>query len=441
MATITYAPPPGPPPAFAQYAPPPGPPPQMYAPPPGPPPQLYAPLECKTADDLASYIRASLPLLASQGWLSLPLPPALESLHAALFSASSAYFALPPDAPEKTKYAAPSGVGASDEGFADLLGEKALITIRRAGPAGTPAPLRDATEAAWHTTGELFLQTMHDIAEGLELPALDAFDEMSKEARGMPERGAPRAASLLRLFRYVRPGPTSGEGKQVVAEAHKDLGILTLVVGASPGLDARDAAGRWVSVEDAPSFSFPSPQRLTATLLVGQSLTYLTGGLFAAGTHRVSVLPPPSSAPEDAYRYSLVFALRPAPACRISTSTFAASPLIPPFPDALLIAPPESGKGGASGSETAKSDTGKSGASNFPRCRMENQTGAELMRAISGRHWNVNVAREVREEQKRKLGISASSNAAKEGQGGEKPEGRKGKDEDEMALGAESRLG
>ncbi|KAJ6497272.1 hypothetical protein C8R45DRAFT_801890, partial [Mycena sanguinolenta] len=157
--------------------------------------------------------------------------------------------------------------------------------------------------------------------------------------------------------------------KRVVAEAHKDLGILTLVVGASPCLDARDATGRWVSVEDAPSFSFPSPQRLTATLLVGQSLTYLTGGLFAAGTHRVSVLPPPSSAPEDAYRYSLVFALRPAPAARISTST----------------------------------DTGKSGASNFPRCRMENQTGAELMRAIPGRHWNVNVAREVREEQKRKL--------------------------------------
>ncbi|KAF7350806.1 hypothetical protein MSAN_01642200 [Mycena sanguinolenta] len=217
MATITYAPPPGPPPHLIQYAPPPGPPPQMYAPPPGPPPQMpvYAPpIECKSTEDLAAYIRASLPLLASQGWLSLPLPPALESLYSALFAASSSYFALPPDTPDKTKYAAPSGTGASDEGFADLVGEKALITIRRAGPAGTPAPLRDATEAAWAATGEVFLQAMHDIAEGLELSELDAFDEMSKEAKGMPERGAPRAASLLRLFRYVRPESASSEGSE-----------------------------------------------------------------------------------------------------------------------------------------------------------------------------------------------------------------------------------
>ncbi|KAJ6497273.1 hypothetical protein C8R45DRAFT_124038 [Mycena sanguinolenta] len=158
----------------------------------------YTQPECNTADDLASYIRASLSRLESQGWLALPLPPALESLYAALFSASTAYFALPPDAPEKTKCAAPSGVGASDEGFANFLGEKALITIRRAGPVGTPAPLRDAISAACHVTGEVFLQAMHDIAQGLELPALDAFDEMSKEAKGIPERGAPRAASLLR---------------------------------------------------------------------------------------------------------------------------------------------------------------------------------------------------------------------------------------------------
>ncbi|KAF7350803.1 hypothetical protein MSAN_01641900 [Mycena sanguinolenta] len=273
---------------------------------------------------------------------------------------------------------------------------------------------------------------MHDISEGLELPELDAFDEMSKEAKGMPERGSPRAASLLRLFRYVRPESASGEGKggkRVVAEAHKDLGILTLVVGASPGLDARDAAGRWISVEDAPPFALS--QRLTATLLVGQSLTYLTGGLFAAGTHRVSVLPPPSSAPEDAFRYSLVFALRPAPAARISTSVFSVSPLVPEFPPERLVAPPETGKGGAA------NGTGSGGESNFPKCRMEGQTGAELMRAISGKHWNVNVAKEVREEQKRKLGISKEG---KEANAGEKTEGGE-KDEEVVALGAESRLG
>ncbi|KAF7350805.1 hypothetical protein MSAN_01642100 [Mycena sanguinolenta] len=367
--------------------------------------------------NLAAYMRASLPLFASQGWLSLPLQPALEYHCSTLFSAT-AYFALPPDAPEKTKYAAPSGTGASDEGFADLAGEKALITIRR---AGSLAPLPHCAMR---------------LRRRLELPQLDAFDEMSKEAKGMPERGSPRAASLLRLFRYVRPESASGEGKggeRVVAEAHKDLGILTLVVGSSPGLDARDAAGRWISVEDAPPFA--SSQRLTTTLLVGQSLTYLTGSLFAAGAHRVSVLPPPSSAPEDAYRYSLVFALRPAPASLISTSVFSQSPLIPDFPPERLVAPPETGKGGGA------AGTGDGGESNFPKCRMEGQTGAELMRAISGKHWNVNVAKEVREEQKRKLGISKEGREAKQANAGEKTEGGEKDEEGLISLGAESRLG
>ncbi|KAJ6477056.1 hypothetical protein C8R45DRAFT_1077075 [Mycena sanguinolenta] len=373
MATMTYPPPPGPPPAFAQYAPPPGPRPQMYAPPPGPLPQLHAPLECQTADDLAF----------------------------ALFSASSAYFALPADPPEKTKYAAPSGVGVSDEGFADLLGEKALITIRRTGPAGTPAPLRDATSAAWHATGEVFLSAVRDVAEGLELPGLDAFDEMTWGAEGSELAAIDAVRAPL-----VRPDSASdeGKGKRVVAETHKDLGILTLVVGASPGLDPCDAAG-----------SHPSRG----------PIAHLPHGLFAAGTHRVSVLPPPSSSPEDVYRYSVVFARRPATACRISTSTFSTSPLVPAFPDAL----PESTKA----------------ASRRAHAR-------DLGPAL-----DVNVAGELREEQKRKLGIGAGggerAGAGGAGAGGEKEGERageegnkqgeegKGKDEDEVALGAESRLG
>jgi isopenicillin N synthase-like dioxygenase len=344
----------------------------MYAPQP-----VHPPITCEDTNELAAYIRNSLALLASQGWLSIPLPPDLESLYTTLFASSASFFDLPSSAPEKVNFAAPTGKNASDEGFSDIPNEKQLITLRRL--SGTPAPLRPAATAAWDATGQLFMQAIHDIAESLELPDLRVFDDMSSDALGLPE--STRASSLLRLFRYTRP--VTG-GKKVVAEAHKDLGLLTLVVGQSPGLDVRDAAGRWVSVEDTPP---GGNGRLTATLLAGQTLTYLTRGLYASGSHRVSVLPP--SHTTDAYRHSLVFALRPAPHAPISTAAFEQSPLIGPFPPVRL----------------ALSADGKT--SNFPECSMYAQTGGELFAAIARRCWNVNVAPEEREVQKRRLAAMA----------------------------------
>ncbi|KAJ7149266.1 hypothetical protein C8R43DRAFT_1007596 [Mycena crocata] len=371
MAT-TYAPPPGPPPGFhtgVQYAPPRGPPPQMYTPPPGPPPVQN--LSCQNATELSAYVRNSLPILASCGYLAIPLPPDLEPIYANLFAESATFFDLPSDAQAKTAHAAPTGKSASDEGFSDIVGEKQLITIRRV--SGTPSQLCPAAKEAWNTTGELFFDTIHAIAESLELPDLGIFDPMSAEAHGLPT--STRASSLLRLFRYNRP--EGGGGKKVVAEAHKDLGLLTLVVGQSPGLDARDpATGKWVSVEDAPP---GTPGRLTATLLAGQSLTYLTRGLYASGVHRVSVLPP--SLPDDKYRFSLVFALRPAPAALIDTDEFAKSPLIGPFPPAPLSL----------------------AANNFPNCSMHKKPAADLFQCIANQHWNVNIAPEEREKQKKRL--------------------------------------
>ncbi|KAJ7162844.1 hypothetical protein C8R46DRAFT_1101672 [Mycena filopes] len=372
MTTISYPPPPGPPPAMhtgVQYAPPPGRPPQMYAPPPAAPPLP----SCQDTTELAAYVRNSLAVLASQGWLSVPLPPDLESLYAELFAQSASFFELPPDAPAKVDYAAPTGKAASDEGFADIPGEKQLITLRRL--SGTPPPLRKSATEAWDATGQVFLRAMHDIAESLELADESIFDAMAAEAQGFSPR--TRASSLLRLFRYNRP-TEGGAKKKVVAEAHKDLGLLTLVVGHSPGLDVRDpVSGRWVSVEDTPAGG--TGQRLTATLLAGQTLTYLTRGLYASGAHRVSVLPP--SSPSDQFRFSLVFALRPAPDALISTPLFEASPLIGKFPEARLSAE----------------------ANNYPECSMYEQSAGELFRCIAQKHWNVNIAPEIREEQKRKL--------------------------------------
>ncbi|KAF7316758.1 hypothetical protein HMN09_00408900 [Mycena chlorophos] len=356
------------------YLPPPGPPPQLYAPPPGPPPAAaYHPPSIpppQTASELSGYIRRNLTTLAAQGWLALPLPPDLEALYSALFDSSAEYFALPADAEEKTRFAAPSGAAASDEGYADIPEEKQLITLRR--QSGMPPTLKETSNIAWNATGKMFLDTVHNIAECLELEGdLGLFDEMSAESNGFAEK--ERAASLLRLFRYNRP--MEGKEKRVVAEAHKDLGLLTLVVGSSPGLDAKDVHSRqWVSVEDG-----GRPGKLTATLLAGQTMSYLTRNLFTAGPHRVSVLPPADD--NDPHRFSIVFALRPAPNARISTDRFARSPLVGPFPPELL----------------------SYDKNNYPQCSMRDQPAKELSRCIAKLHWNVNIAPEVRNKQRQGL--------------------------------------
>ncbi|KAJ6546656.1 hypothetical protein DFH09DRAFT_1170703 [Mycena vulgaris] len=373
MATMTYLPPPGPPPGFhtGLHAPPPGPP---KAPTVsvslGPPPGAYP--SCQNATELAAYVHDSLTVLATQGWLS-----------------SSTFFDLPSDSPEKVQFAAPAGKAASDEGFSDIAGEKQRITLRRL--SGTPPLLRKAGPEAWDATGQLFLETIRGIAGSLELEDVHVFDDMSSEAQGFSK--TQRAPSLLRLFRYNRPGLDAHgmQGtKKVVAEGHKDLGILTLVLGQSPGLDARDpATGQWVSVEDAPGGG--GGPCLTATLLAGQTLTYLTRGLYASGVHRVSVLP--STTPEDKYRFSLVFALRPSPTSTIATPKFEQSPLTGLFPpERLSLA-----------------------ANNYPNCSMYDQPATELFKCIAQQHWNVNIAPEIREEQKKKLAAEGKTADAAEG--------------------------
>ncbi|KAJ7466016.1 hypothetical protein FB451DRAFT_1486247 [Mycena latifolia] len=393
----TYAPPPGPPPvktstATQRNTPPARPPPPHLQqtrspPPPGPPaPRITA--------DLTTYILlAALPFLARHGWFRLPLPADLSARYSTLLGASSAFFGLPPTAETKTKFAAPSCAAASDEGFAAIPGEKQLVTLRRLSStlrrlSSTPLPadLKGAAKDAWADTGALFSAVIEDIAASLGLPA-DIFAEMAAEANVASfDREPGRASSLLHLFRYERPAaddPDFGVGvgarKNVVAEAHRDLGLLTIVVGASPGLDARDlVTGEWVSVEDAPSGGGSAPSGgLTATIMSGQTLTYLTQGLHASGVHRVSVLPARPDTQDGAFRFSL----------------------IPPFPPAPLSF---SSPSPSSTSPPSSTSNNSHAESNFPHCSMHSQPAAELFRAIAARHWNVNVAPEVREGQKRR---------------------------------------
>jgi hypothetical protein len=124
----------------------------------------------------------------------------------------------------------------------------------------------------------------------------------------MQEKDEQKTATMLRLFRY------EGSEEKVVAEAHADLGLLSVVVGNVPGLEVWDGRD-WFDVER----EVQRAERKGATLLSGRQLERLSNGRWPAGGHRVvsyglshpSVSPPAFSADQhDRYRYSIVFVLR-----------------------------------------------------------------------------------------------------------------------------------
>lgn len=189
------------------------------------------------------------------------------------------------------------------------------------------------------------------------------------------------------MFRYDRP---RGPGAKTNAEKHKDLGMLSLVVGHSPGLQALDAnSDTWVSVEDdcnLPPGSRARSGGLSATLLTGETLAFLSRGTYKAGVHRV-VCEPPAAEGDDPYRFSIVFTLRAAPA-PLFTREF------------------ESGVVG-------RFEVGE---------RVEGESSKVLFERIMRSHWNVNAAPGVRDEQRRRFG-ERRGDAGGEGEGRERASG------------------
>ena len=228
----------------------------------------------------------------------------------------------------------------------------------------------------WRESGALMQEMMQGIEQSLGMPQC-VFDNIVVPECTMPEGAADRAETLLRMFRYERRSETddiaaphdveaSGKGR-LVSEPHRDLGLLSLVVGASPGLEVFDTTlGGWVPIEQPPH----AGPGLTATLLVGETLTILTNGRYAPGRHRVfvpSVASSLSSADDSWYRYSLVFALRPHRNAIISTPALT---------------------------------TPVTGAYQYPLIDVRARV---LFSTIARLHWNVNTERKARETQRLRL--------------------------------------
>lgn len=319
----------------------------------------------------------ALHFLATEGYLPLALAdhPGMVEAYTQLFAQTSKFFNLPPDSPEKTNHQAASGAAASEEGFSQIPNEKSIMTVKTA--AHCPPLLQPDLQAAWSLTGAFLGKIATAIARTLDLDP-DVFAPFVDPCTTLPQ--THRTPTLVRMFRYDRP-PTgdASRGPKINAEKHKDLGILSLVVGHSPGLQALDSqTNAWVSVEDDANLPPGSKARsagLTATLLSGETLAFLSRGQYKAGVHRVVCAPPSSSSAKeeggDPYRFSIVYTLRAAPA-PLFTKRF-------------------------------ESDVvGRFG----PGEAAEGESSAVLFERIMRTHWNVNAAPSVREEQRRKFGVS-----------------------------------
>lgn len=397
-----------------QYAPPPGPPPDtnagqqiQYAPPPYPPPPK--PLIYSKSSINEPY-PIDLELLAHQGWVSLPMIDSdsdpLYPTFSALFTSSAEFFTLPEDVKETYKPQFKDKSHASEEGYSHIPGEKCLVTLRKVNMTPTEFELRERAEKAWEAGAAMMHTVLLAIEDslGMERGTLERTIGPQME---LPEQ---THASLMRMFRYERPLPREDDASRtdsdtpdanntytqevspqtgapsdnnyapesrIVSEAHRDLGLLTIVIGHTPGLECWSPEyRRWIACEETPQpYDENGKPRLTATLLTGQTLSRFTNNRYNSGRHRVLVhpmIPHDSSTSEHdspllnpSYRFSLVHALRAHYPVKVSSSEFT-TPVTGYYP---------------------------------PPLRFEDVSIREIYTAITNSHWNVNIDPEIRRKQ------------------------------------------
>jgi isopenicillin N synthase-like dioxygenase len=295
--------------------------------------------------------------LVSDSTTGLPAPGAhpLQEAYESLFSASQAFFDLPPTEKSRWKHKL-----RSEEGWSSIPGEKEFITLRSL--EYCPDILRGPAKRYWDLMGTYLERTLGQIATSLDISDPEESTKGLKQFVGpcgrMQETDEQKTATMLRLFRYE-----GWEAKQV-AEPHADLGLLSVVVGNVPGLEVWDGAN-WFDVER----EVERTGSKGASLLAGRQLERLSNGRYPAGGHRVVSYgsPPDHNTDEKRYRFSIVFVLRAHEPVAINSSDL----------------------------ETAITEQ-------WPQ-PVQGMTAGELYAKIRGAHFNINIDMDEREKQRRKV--------------------------------------
>ncbi|KAL9108316.1 MAG: hypothetical protein Q9227_006915 [Pyrenula ochraceoflavens] len=224
-----------------------------FGPPPGPPPIL-------SAEEIIH--------LASQGHLSVSLPPALEQACAALFTVASEEFFIKSTDEKKKMYPAQKG---EELGYVNIEGEKEFLTLRHVSQPTTDSPLTPSFPPFYTHTHTLLSRILTSLSLGLSLSPT-TFSPLLPPST-LPLHFSTAYPSFTRLFTYL-PNPNS-----ISSAPHRDLGLLTLCVGDGPGLQV------WAYDEERGAWDWRDT--VGPTVLVGSALRMLTGGRVREGIHRV----------------------------------------------------------------------------------------------------------------------------------------------------------
>ncbi|MFZ3484738.1 isopenicillin N synthase family dioxygenase [Sphingomonas sp. 3-13AW] len=223
------------------------------------------------------------------------------------------FFRLPEE--EKRAYHTPGGGGARGyTPFRTEIAKNAKVTdlkefwhIGRELPAGHR--FRDVMpDNIWPSAPAGFKETFLELFAAFDTAGLKLLSAIARYLKLDPnwfEHAVKDGNSVLRLLHYP-PIPADAPG--VRAEAHEDINLITLLLGAEEaGLELLDKDGRWLAVK---------PPAGAMVVNVGDMLQRLTNHVLPSTTHRV-VNPAPERRGNS--RYSMPFFLHPAPDFLIET--------------------------------------------------------------------------------------------------------------------------
>lgn len=227
---------------------------------------------------------------------------------------TAALFALPEE--EKRGYHQPGAGGA--RGYTPFKTEIAKdarhVDLKEFWHVGRELPAGHRYEGlmapnVWPARPEGFRETFVELFAAFDRAGGRLLSAIARHLGLAPDWFEPAVAdgnSVLRLLHYP-PIPADAEG--VRAEAHEDINLITLLLGAEEaGLELLDRhSGQWLALR---------PPEGAMVVNVGDMLQRLTNHVLPSTTHRV-VNPPPERRGHS--RYSMPFFLHPAPDFLIRT--------------------------------------------------------------------------------------------------------------------------
>lgn len=252
-----------------------------------------------------SYARTGFAVISDHG-----LDPALI---ARALDATKAFFALPEGVKRRYHIAGGAGqrgyipFGVEAAKGAKTVDLKEFWHVGRALPAGHRY-CEQMPDNIWPVEIESFEHDVYGLYQALDELGLDLLASIADFLhieRGFLQDAVRDGNSVLRLLHYP-PTPPKPEG--VRAEAHEDINVITLLLGAEEaGLQLLTREGEWIEV---------NPPEGALVVNIGDMLQRLTNHVLPSTTHRVV-----NPAPERAHlpRYSIPFFLHFAPDFLIET--------------------------------------------------------------------------------------------------------------------------